>query len=167
MKKVIAVQPGEIQVLTSLETAEKNNWWITYTVEVFATENPKQEFPDNQRVPKPGMEMSSLGSRKIYTLQTVTPVEICWHCHKQGERKTAQYRVLNRFYCKKHYNKLVITKPIVKTGSIQNRNEPCACGSGKKFKNCCGIKAGNHAARHYFNSDYVKNQSISKSIIQL
>ena len=27
--------------------------------------------------------------------------------------------------------------PIVKTGTI-GRNDPCPCGSGKKFKNCCG-----------------------------
>jgi hypothetical protein len=24
---------------------------------------------------------------------------------------------------------------------MQGRNEPCACGSGKKFKNCCAHKA--------------------------
>jgi len=27
------------------------------------------------------------------------------------------------------------TKPATKTG----RNDPCPCGSGKKFKKCCGI----------------------------
>ena len=27
--------------------------------------------------------------------------------------------------------------PIVKTSTI-GRNDPCPCGSGKKFKNCCG-----------------------------
>lgn len=158
MKKVIAIQPGEKQVLTTAETAEKNNWWITYTVEVFATDHPKKEFPDNQLLPKPGMEMTSLGSRKVYTLQSVTPVEICWHCHLQGERKTAHYRVINRFYCKQHYEKLVITKPIVKTGAIQGRNELCKCGSGRKFKHCCAPKTTGHEPYHYYNSDYMRNQ---------
>ena len=27
--------------------------------------------------------------------------------------------------------------PIVKTSTV-GRNDPCPCGSGKKFKNCCG-----------------------------
>jgi len=31
---------------------------------------------------------------------------------------------------------LVITQPDKKVG----RNDPCPCGSGKKYKNCCGNK---------------------------
>jgi uncharacterized protein YecA (UPF0149 family) len=29
----------------------------------------------------------------------------------------------------------------VKTGPDVGRNDPCPCGSGKKFKKCCGVKA--------------------------
>lgn len=35
---------------------------------------------------------------------------------------------------KKEYNK---TRTVVK-GSKVGRNDPCPCGSGKKYKNCCG-----------------------------
>jgi uncharacterized protein YecA (UPF0149 family) len=31
----------------------------------------------------------------------------------------------------------VPNKPIVKSGPIVGRNDPCSCGSGKKYKNCC------------------------------
>ena len=31
-------------------------------------------------------------------------------------------------------------KPIVKTKE-PGRNDPCPCGSGKKYKKCCGLKA--------------------------
>jgi len=31
-----------------------------------------------------------------------------------------------------------ITKAIKTSGKI-GRNEPCPCGSGKKFKRCCGF----------------------------
>ncbi len=30
------------------------------------------------------------------------------------------------------------TKPIVNPGSKIGRNDPCPCGSGKKYKKCCG-----------------------------
>ena len=30
-----------------------------------------------------------------------------------------------------------IINPII-SNKVQNRNEPCACGSGKKYKKCCG-----------------------------
>ena len=29
----------------------------------------------------------------------------------------------------------------VKVGQTPGRNDPCPCGSGKKFKKCCGAKA--------------------------
>jgi SEC-C motif-containing protein len=30
---------------------------------------------------------------------------------------------------------------VVRTGPKIGRNEPCPCGSGKKYKHCCGAKA--------------------------
>ena len=29
-------------------------------------------------------------------------------------------------------------QPIVRKGKKIGRNDPCPCGSGKKYKNCCG-----------------------------
>ena len=40
-------------------------------------------------------------------------------------------RCLKEFSQKSHYNKHLLTKKI-------GRNEPCPCGSGKKYKHCCG-----------------------------
>lgn len=75
--------------------------------------------------------------------------------------KLAKQTIGKKPYCRKHFNELVITKPIRKTAALQNRNDGCACNSGKKFKNCCGIKATDHPARHYFNSEYM-NQKTNK-----
>ncbi len=33
-----------------------------------------------------------------------------------------------------------VNKPVVKTEPEINRNDPCPCGSGKKYKHCCGRK---------------------------
>lgn len=33
----------------------------------------------------------------------------------------------------------VINKPEHRREKAQNRNEKCACGSGKKYKKCCGV----------------------------
>ncbi|MES2664366.1 MAG: YchJ family protein [Pseudomonadota bacterium] len=32
-----------------------------------------------------------------------------------------------------------VAKPVVRTGPKIGRNDPCSCGSGKKFKKCCGV----------------------------
>ena len=34
-----------------------------------------------------------------------------------------------------------ITLPVTRSAPKIGRNEPCSCGSGKKFKQCCGRKA--------------------------
>ena len=34
--------------------------------------------------------------------------------------------------------KLLPPRPIVRQGPKAGRNDPCPCGSGKKFKKCCG-----------------------------
>jgi uncharacterized protein YecA (UPF0149 family) len=34
-----------------------------------------------------------------------------------------------------HHEKLA---PIVRTGAKIGRNDPCSCGSKKKYKKCCG-----------------------------
>jgi len=81
--------------------------------------------------------------------------KICSIC---GKKSAGSYK--ETAYCKKHFDEMVIIKPIVKTMAIQFRNEPCACGSGKKFKNCCSSKLTDHKPRHYFNSQYV-NQKIN------
>ncbi len=33
---------------------------------------------------------------------------------------------------------MVKAKPMVREGKKVGRNEPCSCGSGKKYKKCCG-----------------------------
>jgi len=31
------------------------------------------------------------------------------------------------------------THTVVKTATVVGRNDPCPCGSGKKYKKCCGV----------------------------
>ena len=33
----------------------------------------------------------------------------------------------------------VTVKPIVREAAKVGRNDPCPCGSGKKYKKCCGV----------------------------
>ncbi len=37
-------------------------------------------------------------------------------------------------------------KPVVNKGAKVGRNDPCPCGSGKKYKNCCGAPANGDAS---------------------
>jgi preprotein translocase subunit SecA len=35
-----------------------------------------------------------------------------------------------------------VQKPFVREGPKIGRNDPCPCGSGRKFKKCCGMTGG-------------------------
>jgi preprotein translocase subunit SecA len=35
-----------------------------------------------------------------------------------------------------------LVEPIRNVGHKVGRNDPCPCGSGRKFKNCCGKSSG-------------------------
>ena len=40
------------------------------------------------------------------------------------------------------------TRPIVRDSAKIGRNDPCPCGSGKKYKNCC-MNTGKYETTHY------------------
>ena len=146
MEKVIAVNDGK-QLLTTEAIASKNNWWITYWVDVVPAET-ETSIPEknNEKVPETGGLMKAIGG-VIYRFVEVRPAHICFLCHEKGAS-----RVGNLFYCTAHFKRLVVTHPIRRTGKKPQRNAPCTCKSGKKYKNCCGTEM--HRPRHYFNSEY-------------
>lgn len=47
---------------------------------------------------------------------------------------------------------LKVSQQIIRKGDYGNisRNEPCSCGSGKKFKKCCGMKIGKKFPHYEF-----------------
>lgn len=64
--------------------------------------------------------------------------KLCQLCHKRVAIKTdyVEGRVVN--VCRWCANGSPV--PIRRRGKLIGRNEPCPCGSGQKFKRCCGGK---------------------------
>lgn len=155
MKKVIALNEKENRVLTTRETAEKHEWWITHNLEV--TILPlTTEKPAISSEPEVGNIMES--GRRFYKILKSEKVLVCSICELK-----ANFKIGYRFYCKMHYKHLMLTKPIRRAIIQPNRNEPCTCGSGQKFKNCCIAKL-DHKPRHYFNSRFMEDPKIITSL---
>ncbi len=155
MKKVIALNENEIRVLTTRETAEKHQWWITHKLEV-AILSVTIASPETSLEPEVGNVME--GGNRFYKITKSEKVLICTICNQK-----ANFKIGYRFYCKKHYKHLMLIKPIRREIIQPNRNEPCSCGSGQKFKNCC-ISKSDHKPRHYFNSRFMENPKIVNSL---
>jgi hypothetical protein len=149
MKKVIALNENNNQIITTEATAQKNGWWITYDVTAKPVDEGEVSTEKQQQVPKIGQLMKGL-SGHIYKLIFIAPRLVCRTCEKTGEN-----RVGKSFYCAGHFKQLVQTQPIKRINAKQQRNSKCSCGSGKKYKHCCGKET--HQPRHYFNSEYKRN----------
>ena len=155
MKKVIALNEKGNRVITTRETAEKQGWWITHNLEV-AILPVTIATPEISLEPEVGNFMEC--GNRFYKILKSEKVLICAICDTK-----ANFKIGYRFYCKKHYKHLMLTKPIRRAIIQSNRNEPCSCGSGRKFKSCC-ISKLDHKPRHYFNSLYMSDPKIIKSL---
>jgi hypothetical protein len=154
MQKVIALNEKEERVLTTRTTAEKHNWWITHNLTVTILPVTSQT-PRTSTEPDEGNIMESKG--RFYRIIESEKILICSIC-----KEPAKFKIDKRFYCKKHYKHLMLTRPIRRGIILPNRNDTCTCGSGKKYKNCC-LKNYEHTPRHYFNSRYMENRDNMKS----
>lgn len=155
MKKVIALLETEQRVLTTRETAKKHNWWITHDLIVTILPVTRQ-VQRTSTEPAEGNIMESNG--RFYRIIESKKVLICTVCEA-----SAKFKIGFRFYCKKHWKHLMLTKPIRRAMVDENRNSACSCGSGKKYKHCC-ITKSEHKPRHYFNSPYMADPKIVKSL---
>jgi uncharacterized protein YecA (UPF0149 family) len=51
-------------------------------------------------------------------------------------------------------------EPVVRDNPKIQRNDPCSCGSGKKYKKCCGINGDSHILEFPTKSSDLKNNNI-------
>ncbi|HRG29199.1 MAG TPA: SEC-C metal-binding domain-containing protein [Chitinophagales bacterium] len=99
----------------------------------FATDEMLQAaFENITDLSAPGS--SKVMYRRIIYLQDAP--NYCKFCGNQGYKTDGAAQVIcrNRAYTGKCYK----AAPYVRTEPKQGRNILCGCGSGKKYKNCCG-----------------------------
>lgn len=155
MKKVIAINEKENRVLTTWVEAEKNDWWITHNLEV-------DVLPKNLMLCTTSLEPETgnifVNNNRFYRITKSEKVLICAICEQK-----ANFKIGYRFYCKKHFKHLMLTKPIRRLKFQQNLNQSCFCGSGQIFKNCCFAKP-DPKPRSFFTSLFTKECGTGKSL---
>jgi len=60
----------------------------------------------------------------------------CHICGRDGYKTDGESKV----WCEECLGIATCIVPIKRDGPKINRNDPCLCGSKKKFKKCCGTK---------------------------
>ena len=127
----LLANPEEVVSGTVKELADKYNMELKYMVgfldgidESLKTPNNIEEMEADTKVsldidlPKLYMNMVGCNAEWLYTLEE-------WDALLTPEQRKALYK-------KEKSSKTVVKPPKV------GRNDPCPCGSGKKFKYCCG-----------------------------
>ncbi|MEY7999277.1 preprotein translocase subunit SecA [Clostridium sp. Mt-5] len=82
-------------------------------------------------------EGSEMFNEMIYNIKVDT---IKYLLHVQIERAPERERVAKNLSTNQQEDSVVKKRPVRKEKTV-GRNDPCPCGSGKKYKNCCGRTA--------------------------
>ena len=86
------------------------------------------------------LEGSEMFEQMIDNIKTDV-VKILLNVHKSGElrrKETVEITNASQQNLNNLDNDTVNKEPIKNEGPKVGRNDPCPCGSGKKYKNCCG-----------------------------
>lgn len=94
-------------------------------------------WDDIERALALGEESAMARLRQEFTLVSDVHKELSWwYCFRENQRPPVRE---DPFLPEDFpWPKLAAFDPIYRTGPKIGRNEPCTCGSGKKFKRCCG-----------------------------
>ena len=100
---------------------------------------PDMYLAGDQDPPK-GDPRVFLGRHNLIRNETVV---LCWVCEQAWTEELAKKSCIGRSAFPADLGQMV-TEPKPPLGNVRaglgpiSRNEPCPCGSGKKFKRCCG-----------------------------
>lgn len=100
------------------EWAEKSTW---HGLEIISTEI--------------GSEIGTEAGHQIDTVEFAASYTLAEETKRHHE--IAEFELIEgNWYFKE--GRVGVAKPIVREGPRIGRNDPCPCGSGRKFKRCCG-----------------------------
>jgi preprotein translocase subunit SecA len=112
----------------------------------YAQKNPKQEYKRESFA----LFEELLENVKYETVRFLNNVQISSHDDLSKLEKKRRDEQSNRAYShekidsngqeqhEKTQSNSIKNQPVRRHGNKMGRNEPCSCGSGKKFKHCCG-----------------------------
>jgi preprotein translocase subunit SecA len=108
----------------------------------YAQKNPKQEYKRESF----GMFKELLDNIKMDTIRYLSPIELASEDDMRRMEQQRRDEQKNREF--KHAQASGLDQaedqpegarqPVLRQGPKVGRNDPCPCGSGKKFKQCCG-----------------------------
>lgn len=93
---------------------------------------------------KDGYAMFDEMIRKIREMTCMILLNINFEVKKEEPIQKPTFTPTNRrtdLFDKPKKEKIEVQKTVVNTERQVGRNDPCPCGSGKKYKNCCGMNA--------------------------
>jgi hypothetical protein len=138
---------GCSNVAISQNVIDKCNLKPTGMVKVFSAKGAyfAETFLINVMLPqKVGVSEVTATKANISGFDVLIGMSIITHgdfaiTNKEG-KTLFSFRIPSKDYILFENEKTIIRKPPITKETFIGRNDPCPCGSGKKYKNCCGKK---------------------------
>ncbi len=120
LERVILLKNVDIKWMEHLDAMDQLRQGIN--LRAYAQRNPVDEYKNEAF----DMFSQMIGEIQLDTVRMIYRVNVV-------ERPQERTDILNAT----HGDEKPVKKPVVKKDKV-GRNDPCPCGSGKKYKNCCG-----------------------------
>lgn len=120
LERVILLKNVDVKWMEHLDAMDQLRQGIN--LRAYAQRNPVDEYKNEAF----DMFSQMIGEIQLDTVRMIYRVNVV-------ERPQERTDILNAT----HGDEKPVKKPVVKKDKV-GRNDPCPCGSGKKYKNCCG-----------------------------
>ena len=127
LKKVIMLQSIDMQWKDHLLTMDHLKEGIG--LRGYGQKDPKREYQ---------MEGYDMFVDMVHRIKEDTLEKLCMVQVQREEELKQIHRPLAQDYVLSHGDTAEAPKTVKRKGKKIGRNDPCPCGSGKKYKNCCG-----------------------------
>ena len=120
LERIILLKNVDVKWMEHLDAMDQLRQGIN--LRAYAQRNPVDEYKNEAF----DMFSQMIGEIQLDTVRMIYRVNVV-------ERPQERTDILNAT----HGDEKTVKKPVVKKDKV-GRNDPCPCGSGKKYKNCCG-----------------------------
>ena len=120
LERIILLKNVDVKWMEHLDAMDQLRQGIN--LRAYAQRNPVDEYKNEAF----DMFSQMIGEIQLDTVRMIYRVNVV-------ERPQERTDILNAT----HGDEKAVKKPVVKKDKV-GRNDPCPCGSGKKYKNCCG-----------------------------
>ncbi|UYM18092.1 SEC-C metal-binding domain-containing protein [Endozoicomonas euniceicola] len=131
-----ASEAGFIGEMINLRSFERAKEYCEGTPEQWFSANRERLVKEFGYIREADKELEAWGMNQVFEFDPDELDEITAMIEEKSRQRAAQNQAIGNIYNQIFHESS--DTPFIREGTKTGRNAPCPCGSGKKYKKCCG-----------------------------